>query len=426
MLAFVLARTAPSDKPRKGHRLPKTTLIHNLLPMTSFTRLRVTSIDLLRGLIMIIMALDHVRDYLFAASFEFDPLDLEKTSGAIFFTRWVTHFCAPVFMLLAGTSAYLSGQKKTKKELSVFLLTRGLWLIFLEMIVINFGWNFNITFPVIFFITIWALGVSMIVLAGFIHLPKAMILVVSLTIVATHNLLDSVHIAGNSLQAFGWSLLHDQQFFTWHREIILVGYPLIPWIAVMPLGYCLGQLYHPGYDAAKRRRRLLAMGFSALGIFLLLRFVNLYGDPVKWTVQKNAFFTLLSFINVNKYPPSLLYLLITLGPTLIFLGVTENVRGGLVRVISVYGRVPMFYYIVHIYAIHLIAIIASVITPGQDWKIWFLTEPIWFTKGLRGYGFSLPVAYLVWLTLVAALYPLCRSYDRYKQSHKEKWWLSYL
>jgi uncharacterized membrane protein len=394
--------------------------------MTTLTRPRVSSIDLLRGLIMIIMALDHVRDYLFSASFLYNPLDLAKTDGSVFFTRWITHFCAPIFMLLAGTSAYLIGQKKTRKQLSAFLLKRGLWLIFLEMVVVNFGWNFNISFPIIFFITIWALGVGMILLAGLIHLPKQVILIFCLLVIATHNLLDNVHVAGNSLPAFGWSLLHDQQFFTWHREIVLVGYPLIPWIAVMPLGYCLGQLYHPAYDPAKRRKRLLAMGFTAITIFLLLRYSNLYGDPVKWTVQKNALFTLLSFINVNKYPPSLLYILMTTGPALVFLAITENLRGALVRVVSVYGRVPMFYYILHIYLIHLIAMFASFFVPGQDWKIWILREPIWFTKGLIGYGFSLAVTYLIWISVVIALYPLCRKYDRYKQSHKEKWWLSYL
>ncbi|HEY8928331.1 MAG TPA: heparan-alpha-glucosaminide N-acetyltransferase domain-containing protein, partial [Mucilaginibacter sp.] len=201
----------------------------------TITKNRVTSIDFLRGTIMIIMALDHVRDYLYSGSFLNDPLDLGKTSGIVFFTRWITHFCAPIFMLLAGTSAYFIGQKKNKKELSVFLVKRGLWLVFLELIVVNFGWNFNIKFPMFLFVTIWALGVSMIVLAAVIHLPKKWILAICIVIIAGHNLLDGIHFEGNTLQGFGWALLHDQRFFTWHNEVLLVGYPLIPLMAVMPL-----------------------------------------------------------------------------------------------------------------------------------------------------------------------------------------------
>lgn len=394
--------------------------------MNTIIKNRITSIDFLRGAIMIIMALDHVRDYLYSGSFLFDPLDLTKTSGILFFTRWITHFCAPIFMLLAGTSAYLIGQKKTKNELSVFLLKRGLWLVFLEMIVVNFGWNFNIKFPMFLFITIWALGISMIVLAALIHLPKKLILGICIIIVAGHNLLDNIHVAGNSLPAFGWSLLHDQRFFTWHKEILLVGYPIIPLVAIMPLGYCLGSWYTADYNIQKRQRNLLILGCFAIASFIVLRYTNLYGDPVKWSVQKNAFFTFLSFIKVNKYPPSLLYVLLTLGGAFLFLSFTEKLKGAVVKVVSVYGRVPMFYYLIHIYVIHLVAIIASALLPGQDWKIWILTKPIWFTTDLKGYGFSLPVAYLIWIGLVIALYPLCKRYDAYKQANKGKWWLSYL
>src|SRR5579871_4777095 len=314
---------------------------------------RITSIDFLRGSIMIIMALDHVRDYLFSGSFLFDPLDLEKTNVPIFFTRWITHFCAPIFMLLAGTSAYIMGQKKTKKELSVFLLKRGLWLIFLEMTVVNFGWNFNINFPMFLFITIWTLGMCMIVLAGLIHLPKKLILAFCILLIAGHNLFDNTHVEGNTLPAFGWALLHDQVPFFWHKEIFLVGYPLVPWIGVMPLGYLLGEWYASGYDVAKRRKSLMITGVAAIILFIVLRYINVYGDPVKWSEQKNALFTFLSFLNVNKYPPSLLYLLLTLGSALIFLSVTENLKSTVVKVVSVYGRVPMFYYLVHIYVIHL-------------------------------------------------------------------------
>lgn len=394
--------------------------------MSTITKHRITSIDFLRGTIMIIMALDHVRDYLFFGSFYFDPLDFSKTNGVLFFTRWITHFCAPIFMLLAGTSASLIGQKKSKKELSIFLVKRGLWLIFLEMIVVNFGWNFNIGFPMFFFITIWALGLSMIILAGLIHLPKKLILVISIAIIAGHNLLDKTHFDGSGLGNFGWALLHDQRFFMWHNDAFLVGYPIVPLMAVMALGYCLGSWYTSGYDVAKRQKNLLIAGISCIAVFIVLRYSNLYGDPVKWSLQKNAFFTFLSFLNVNKYPPSLLYLLITLGSAFLFLSLTEKVKNGIVNVVSVYGRVPMFYYLIHIYIIHLIALIASAFTPGQNWHLWILKQPIWFTSDLKGYGFSLPVAYLVWIAIVVGLYPLCKRYDAYKQANKQKWWLSYL
>lgn len=393
---------------------------------TAINKKRITSIDFLRGTIMIIMALDHVRDYLFKDSFLYDPLDFTQTTGTIFFTRWITHFCAPIFMLLAGTSAYIMGQRKTKKELSIFLLKRGVWLIILEMIVTNFAWNFNPAFPMFLFITIWALGVCMIVLAGFIHLPVKAILVISLIIIFGHNLLDNVHVQGNTLPAFGWSLLHEQGFFNWKGTQFLVGYPIVPWMAVMALGYCLGHWYGKGYNSEKRKKNLLWLGIACLAAFVVLRFINVYGDPVKWSVQKDGFFTFLSFINIHKYPPSLLYLLVTLGAAFLFLSLTENLHNRFVDIISVYGRVPMFYYLIHIYLIHLIAMAASAFTPGQDWHIWILKQPIWFTTDLKGYGFSLPVSYLVWAAIVICLYPLCKRYDAYKQANKQKWWLSYL
>lgn len=394
--------------------------------MTTSLKNRITSIDLLRGTIMIIMALDHVRDYLYRGSFYYDPVDLTKTSGILFFTRWITHFCAPIFMLLAGTSAYLIGQRKTKRELSVFLLKRGLWLIFLEMFVVNLGWNFNPMFPMFFFITIWALGLSMIILAGLIHFPIKFILSISLLFIFGHNLLDNVHFDGRGFWSFGWALLHEQRFFTWHNELFLVGYPIIPLFAVMALGYCLGSWYSNVYEAKRRQQNLLLIGIAALLAFVLLRYSNVYGDPLKWSVQPDGLFTFLSFINVSKYPPSLLYLLLTLGTACIFLSLTEQLKGPAVKVISVYGRVPMFYYLIHIYIIHTMALIASAFTPCQDWKIWILKQPIWFTKDLQGYGFSLPVAYLIWASIVVALYPIGRRYDTYKQANKEKWWLSYL
>ena len=387
---------------------------------------RITSIDLLRGSVMIIMALDHVRDYFHAGAYLYDPLDLDKTSAALFFTRWITHFCAPVFMFLAGTSAFMVGQKKTKKELSVFLLTRGLWLVLLELTLVNFEWNFDISFTNIYFIVIWALGISMIALAGLIHLPIKLILLIGIVIVAGHNLLDNIHVPGNTVKAFGWSLLHDEKFFNWNGKNVLIGYPVIPWIGIMALGYCLGTLYTPVFSAERRKKILLMIGGSAVALFILIRLLNTYGDLSHWSQQPSAFYTVLSFIKVTKYPPSLLYALMTLGPAVLFLAFAENIKNPLSKVISVYGRVPMFYYLLHIFFIHIFTLVAAGLFTSFSWKVWILNEPLWFTQTLKGYGFSLGIVYLVWLTIVIGLYPLCKWYDRYKTNHKEKLWLSYL
>jgi len=387
---------------------------------------RISSIDLLRGLVMIIMALDHVRDYFHADAYMYEPLDLGKTSVALFFTRWITHFCAPVFMLLAGTSAFLVGQKKSKKELSVFLFTRGIWLILLEFTVVNFGWNFDISFTNIYFIVIWALGISMIALAGLIHLPWKIILLIGIVLVAGHNLLDNIHFDGNSFKSFIWAILHDQRFFNWNGKNVLVAYPILPWIGIMALGYCLGSLYIPAFSVERRKRILLILGCSSIVLFVLIRFVNIYGDPNPWTTQQTIVFSFLSFIKVTKYPPSLLYTLITLGPALLFLAFSENITGRAMKIISVYGRVPMFYYLLHIYLIHLTTMLAAGLFTDFSWRIWLLKQPLWFAESLKGYGFSLGIVYLVWMGIVIAVYPLCKWYDRYKTSHKEKWWLSYL
>ena len=395
-------------------------------PLITASSKRITSIDLLRGAVMIIMALDHVRDYFHADAYLYEPLDLEKTSVVLFFTRWITHFCAPVFMFLAGTSAFLVGQKKSKKELSIFLLTRGIWLVLLELTLINFEWNFDITFTNIYFIVIWALGISMIVLAGLIHLPYKLILLIGIVIVGGHNLLDNIHVPGDSLKAFGWALLHDSNFFNWNGKNVLVGYPVIPWIGIMALGYCLGALYIPTFSAEKRKKILLIIGTAAILLFISVRFINEYGDRSHWSQQPTAFYTFLSFIKTSKYPPSLLYTLMTLGPAILFLAFAENVKGPVSKIISVYGRVPMFYYVLHIFLIHLFTMIAAGLFTDFSWKVWILKEPLWFTESLKGYGFSLGIVYLVWLAIVIGLYPLCRWYDRYKQHHKEKWWLSYL
>ncbi len=386
---------------------------------------RVVSIDLLRGAVMIIMALDHIRDYFHWNATVYDPTDLQRTTVPLFFTRWITHFCAPTFIFLAGTSAFLSGLRKTKKELSVFLFTRGLWLIFLGLTVMNFGWPFDILFHTSDFIILWALGISMIVLSPLIYLPRSLILIIALLMIFGHNLLDGITVPGNSWQSYLWSFLHVPRVEINPNHTFFIGYPVIPWVGVMAAGYCFGRLYDPDYDALKRKKWLVTMGLGAIALFIIIRAINVYGDPVRWSVQKNAVFTLLSFLNVSKYPPSLLYILMTLGPGILFLAFAENPLNRFTAKVSVFGRVPMFYYIVHVYAIHLLAIVAIVIS-GRSWSQ--MIFPTWpeLDQHLRGYGFGLAIVYLIWIGLVIALYPLCKWYDEYKSRNKSKWWLSYL
>lgn len=387
--------------------------------------LRIASIDLLRGTVMIIMALDHVRDYFHADAFVYDPLDLEKTSPFLFFTRWITHFCAPTFVFLAGCSAFLTGQRKTRKELSFFLFTRGIWLIFLELTIVNFGWLFNWRLPTLPLIVIWALGISMIALAALIHLPKKIILAVGFILVAGHNFLDPIQVAEPGPLKFFWSVLHVPGVFNIAGKNIFVGYPIIPWIGLMAIGYCFGQLYRPAIEAARRKRILITLGLSAVALFILLRLFNIYGDASPWTSQSSSFYTFLSFIRTTKYPPSFLYILMTIGPALIFLALTERANGKLSSIISVYGRVPFFYYILHIYIIHLLAMFAAEFF-HKNWTDMIVSFWVNFDPQLQGYGFDLWVSYVLWIVIVVGLYPLCRWFDRYKRNNKDKKWLSYV
>jgi uncharacterized membrane protein len=387
---------------------------------------RVNSIDVVRGFIMIIMAIDHVRDYMNADAFLFDPTDLGKTTIPLFFTRFITHYCAPTFVFLAGTSAYLSGLKKTKNELSSFLLTRGIWLVILEMTLVNLGWFFNLHFTFFLLGVIWTLGICMIVLAALIHLPKWLLLTFGLSLVLFHNLLDGIHVEGNNLPALGWAMLHDQRVFTFGDFVILAAYPLIPWLGVMPLGYCLGSIYKPGFDARRRKRILVSLGLMAIGLFILLRSINVYGNLWPWTTESRPGFTFLSFLNVSKYPPSLDYLLVTLGPSLLFLAYFERPLNRFTKIIATYGRVPLFFYLLHIFLIHFIAMFAAVLTGFKWTDMTSFTFWINALPKLKGFGFSLLIVYAVWLLVLVILYPLCKWYDRYKTTHKHNRWLSYL
>ena len=391
--------------------------------MTTLTKPRIQSIDLLKGLVMVIMALDHVRDYFHYSAFFFDATDPEQTTWPIFITRFITHFCAPAFSFLAGTSAFMIGKRKLPAELSSFLFKRGLWLVFVEIIIINFGWKFDINFTHIGLQTIWSLGISMIVLAGLIYLPKKIILAISIVIIFGHNLLDNIHFEGS----YFWSILHEyKQFEFIEGHKVLFAYSLLPWIAVMSLGYCFGSLYDSSFEVKKRKRILNNLGIGSLVLFLILIAINKYGNPVQWTNYGITSKTLMSIFDINKYPPSLLYLLITLGGTFLFLANAEKLKGKVVDFFCVFGRVPFFYYILHIYLIHLIAVFAAEFT-GFGWQV-MVSMPTFATRveALKGYGFNLITVYVVWIIVILLLYPLCKKFDNYKQSHKEKWWLSYL
>ena len=390
--------------------------------MTTIAKTRIESIDLLKGVVMVIMALDHVRDYFHYSAFMFNPADPTQSTLPIFFTRWITHFCAPAFSFLAGLSAFMVGKRKSKNELSVFLIKRGIWLIFIELTIVCFGWYFDLQFRTLGLLVIWSLGISMIILAALIYLPRNYILLISLLLICFHNLLDNVHFPGNVL----WSVVHEQMIYKFSgNKILLIGYPIVPWFTVMALGYYFGSLYDKSFDNSKRKKLLNSIGIIAVATFVVLRLANLYGDPKQFKEFGSFSQNLISFLNPNKYPPSLLYLLMTLGAAFLFLANTEKLKGRIVNFFCTFGRVPFFYYILHIYIIHIIAMIMAQIS-GWGWKKMILSTFIAFEPNMKGYGYSLWIVYVIWISVILLLYPLCKKFDKYKQTHKEKWWLSYL
>lgn len=387
---------------------------------------RIQSIDLLRGLVMIIMALDHTRDFFHAPAFVQDPLDLQTTSPILFFTRWITHFCAPIFVFLAGTSAFFQGLRKSKKELSGFLMKRGLWLILVELTLVNFSFTFDVAFNLVALQTIWAIGISMFLLGLVIWLPFRLIAVLGLLIVLGHNSLDFYEAGKRSIQlGVFYDLLHRPNFHDLPgSHDLLVLYPFLPWTGLMIMGYCFGKIY-TSYEGVQRRTVLTWLGFGIIAFFIILRATNLYGDANHWSVQKTPLYTVLSFIDTVKYPPSLLYMCMTIGPGILFLAWAGNTKTWLSKVITVYGKVPFFYYVLHFYLIHFLSA-AAFLLRGHSYAEGLITQPNSFAKFLMpGEGYSLAVVYLIWLAVVVALYPLCRWFARYKQTHRQ-WWLSYL
>jgi uncharacterized membrane protein len=385
---------------------------------------RLESVDLLRGCVMIIMALDHVRDFMSDRIF-LNPTDLDTTTPGIFLTRWITHYCAPTFIFLAGTSAYLAGVRgKSKPSLSFFLFTRGLWLAFFEVTVNRALWLFNFHIYQHGAGVFWAIGLSMIVLATLVWLPTSFVTILGAAMIATHNLLDGLSAEQVNLPGWVWVVLHSPGDAPVIRDITFgTGYCLIPWVGVMAVGYGFGRLLQlPG---GIRRRTVFRLGAALTAAFVVLRGVNVYGDASVWQRQSTPLFTALSFLNCTKYPPSLLYLLMTLGPSIMALALFDRPLGRIVQPIITFGRVPLFFYVLHIALIHGTAVLIDYARFGWSplesrgpWEIQASTAP-------PGYGLSLPAVYLVWVAVVFALYPACRWYAGVKQRRRD-FWLSYL
>jgi uncharacterized membrane protein len=395
--------------------------------MEGTRKARIESIDLLRGTVIILMALDHVRMYFGQGSLYADPTNLTTTTPLLFLTRWITHFCAPVFIFLAGTSAALYGARhQSTRQLSRYLFIRGAWLIFLELVIVNFGWTFDITFSFRFLQVIWAIGASMVVLAGLVYLPKWAIFTFGIVLVFGHNLLDPIRMEGTSVPAVIWYILHQEEIVTFGpQRMVYFHYPLIPLVGLMALGYVFGTLYRPEFGADRRRKWLLGMGAAAILLFAILRGFNLYGEPNPWSPQPTAVYSLLSFLNTTKYPMSLQFLLMTMGPALIFLALVEAIKNRVTEILLTFGAVSLFFYIVHIYVIHLLAFVALVIS-GRSWTEYIITAEAWVSQTTADFGFDLWVVYLVWALVVVGMYPLCKWYRAYKKAHPEKRLLAYI
>ena len=381
---------------------------------------RVESVDVLRGIVMVIMALDHVRDFV-GPGVPGHGIDVEKLGAPLFLTRWITHFCAPVFVLLAGTGAFLqSARGKGRGELSRFLLTRGLWLVLLELTVVRFGWTFDPGYHMTPLQVIWAIGWSMVVLAGLVHLPVRAVGAIGIAIIGLHNLLDGIAPERFGALAPLWSILHvPGALQLGPGRMAWIAYPLMPWIGVMAAGYALGAFL--GDDPARRKKRLFALGGALTLAFIALRAVNLYGDPEPWSRQSSALYTALSFLSCTKYPPSLLYLLMTIGPALLALGALEGRDFSGKRTMLLFGRVPLFYYLLHLPFAHVMGSLLYLAWYGVGALSWD-TGP----AANPPEPFGLPVVYAVTLLLVLLLYPLCRWFGDLKRRRRDLGWLSYL
>jgi uncharacterized membrane protein len=386
-------------------------------------RIRVASIDVLRGIVMILMALDHVRDFFGTAA---SPTNVATATVPLFFTRWITHLCAPTFFLLTGTGAHLAGRRRSAAELSRFLLTRGLWLIGLELTVLRcLGYQFNFDYHVTLLLILWASGWSMITLAALVRLPLAAITTFGIVLIAGHNLLDGINPATLGWFAPIFTILHVQNVvFSKPGYVVFAIYPLVPWIGVTAAGYGLGRVFE--WDDERRRRMLLRLGLALSAAFVVVRAINVYGDPVRWAAQASTVRTALSFLNATKYPPSLVYLLMTLGPAMLILRALDRQAPAWLRPAHVLGRVPLFYFVLHLPLIHLLALVVCYARYGE--VHWIFESPTLAQFPFArppGWGYSLPVVYVIWVGVVIALYPVCRWFADVRRRRTDPW-LSYL
>jgi len=395
---------------------------------------RLESIDLLRGLVMVIMAIDHIRDYMTWRSAPPEILS-SHNSFALFFTRWITHFCAPTFFFLAGTGAALMMARRSRSEVSHFLWTRGLWLMFLECTVVSFAWTFiPIPFPSI--LVIFQLGLSMVILAALIHVPVPWLTGFSLLVIATHNLFDRVNAASlRNPFAQIWVVLHQMGQLPPPVKFVFVLYPVVPWFAVMSAGFCFGAIVRQ--PRPERIRYTAMIGAATTLLFVLLRGFNLYGNSTNpnmfatgpWHPMQTVAMSVAAFLNTTKYPPSLQYLLMTMGPALLALALFDRMqwgRGWLASKLVVFGRVPMFYYICHLYTVHLVALAFALAFHQPAKRLEWMGGGFFMSPPPPGFGFNLPMIYLAWVVSIVILYFPCARYAKYKTAHKENIWLSYL
>jgi uncharacterized membrane protein len=381
---------------------------------------RIASVDILRGVVMALMALDHVRDFFHVQALQFDPLDFAQSYPALFATRWATHFCAPVFVFLSGVSIHLQRTRgRSHGGLSRRLLARGLWLVLIELTLVGFAWSFSFDF--LFLQVIWAIGWSMVALAALVWLPTPVVLAIGLAIVAGHNLLDPLQPAQFGALAPLWSALHESGPILVDGQLVgFFAYPLIAWVGVMALGYGLGPVFR--LDPPVRRRTLYALGAGAVATFVLLRLLDGYGDANNWEVQATFAQTAMDVLSTTKYPPSLQFLCMTLGPALLSLPLLEHLRGRAAEPWMTFGAVPFFFYVLHIYLAHGLSAALSL---AQGYPVWGVGDLFRGAQGLQGFGVSLPTTYGVWLLVLALLYPPCRWFAALKRGRRD-WWLSYL
>jgi uncharacterized membrane protein len=387
-----------------------------VLPRTA-PPLRVRSIDIVRGAVMVLMALDHVRDWV--TNVRFQPEDLARSSAALFATRWVTHFCAPTFFFLAGVGIGLARSSSRGRDgLPRFLVTRAVWLLILELVITPIGWQFGVQLIPAFALVLWALAWSMMAMALLVRVRADVLAVLALAMIAGHNLFDSVRADDLGAFAIVWRVLHVPGFAI--PDVLFTAYPLVPWVAVMALGSVAASVYE--WPAERRRRMLMTTGAAAIAGFVALRAMNGYGNPAPWSHQRTAALTVASFFNVVKYPPSLDYLLMTLGPVLMLLAAVEQAQGRVARWLSVYGRVPLFFYVVHIFLAHAVAVLLAFAQSGAPRRIPVVTDPGSIPPW---YGVPLPGVYLAWALVVALMYYPCRRMALLKNTRRD-WWLRYL